>query len=89
MVNVIKFIVLVSLGIFIGRESLRYERDTLTELINAVKEQPVNINIIQMQPKQESGLITSDPLKWKAAQYQDDLVLGNEADNELHLQSTH
>jgi hypothetical protein len=92
--NIIKSAVLILLGVLLGRESLRYERDTLTELIKAVREQPVQINIqplipipIQIQPRSMPN--TSDPSKWKVTQYQDELVPNDEADGEPYLQSTH
>jgi len=92
--NIIKSAVLILLGILLGRESLRYERDTLTELIKAVKEQPVQINIqplipipIQIQPRSTPS--TSDPSKWKVTQYQNELAPDDEAGSEPHLQSTH
>ena len=92
--NIIKPAVLILLGILLGRESLRYERDTLTELMKAIKEQPVQINIqplipipIQMQPRSTPNI--SDPSKWKITQYQNELAPDDEANDEPYLQSTH
>jgi hypothetical protein len=94
--NIIKSAILILLGILLGRESLRYERDTLTELMKAIKEQPVQINIqplipipipIPMQPRSTPS--TSDPSKWKITQCQNGLTSDDWSGNEPYLQSAH
>ena len=48
--NVFYFIVLVLLGILIGRESVRYEQPRFEELIQTIRENPINIKITPIVP---------------------------------------
>jgi hypothetical protein len=48
--NVFHFVLFVLLGILIGRESVKYEQPQFKELIESIRENPINIKIMPIMP---------------------------------------
>lgn len=48
--NIFHFVLFVLLGILIGRESVRYEQPQFKELIESIRENPINIKVMPIMP---------------------------------------